>query len=87
MAQSLDELTKAQEEELASWLVPGTVLRVYYGEGNPNNATIEIRGIVDDQVVYRSGAKGAYRIVDRYQFELWMEKGRLSKADKRERER
>ena len=76
------ELTESQQRKLTKWLVPGSKLRVFYREGNPNNMALEIRGWVDDQIVYRvwSSRKGwMYHLEIRYMFELWMENGRLSK--------
>ena len=77
-----DELTDSQQRKLDKWLVPGSKLRIFYREGSPGNMALEIRALVDDQIVYRvwSHRKGwIYHIDIRYGFELWMMDGRLSK--------
>lgn len=76
------KLTDDQQQQLTKWLVPGSKLRVSYGEDNPGNILVEIRALVDDQIVYRVWVKRGrwiYHIDDRYFFEYRMEMGRLSK--------
>jgi len=45
-------------EKLEKILVVGNMLRIDFGKGNSNNATIEIRSIIDDDhVVYKTLSK------------------------------
>lgn len=50
----------------------GRRLKIFHGEGNPNNRLVEIRGFVDDQVVWRFLHKQEFRyaIDDRHYFEI-----------------
>lgn len=60
----------------------GNKVKVDYGPTNPNNQSLHIRAIVDDdQIVCRiwSARKGwIYQIISRYTFELQHAKGFLS---------
>lgn len=79
----MDELTSEQDAQLEEWLVPGRKLRISYQNDNPNNKAIEIRGIVDGLIIYRTWFKRRQRwhyvVEDRYMFELWLRDGHLSK--------
>ena len=66
---------------LEAMLQPGQRVKVYYGEGNPNNQIRHIRGIVDDEwIVYKTAtAKGwRYHVCHKYDFEYKYELGRLA---------
>lgn len=42
------------QKPLIDMLVPGAVIKLDYGENNPNNKTMHVRAIVDDDmIVYR----------------------------------
>ncbi len=79
----MQELTDEQSVLLESWLFPDSKLRVFYNDNNVNNMDIEIRALVDNQVVYcqknKYGERGLYHIVSHYTFELWLMDGHLSK--------
>lgn len=64
---------------------PGKKLRLFFQEGNPNNATINIRALVDeDEIVYRSWLyrkqHWGYRVDWIYMFWLYYKDGHLSEA-------
>ena len=64
-----------------SSLQPGTMAKIFYNKGNPNNRTIEIRGVIDDRLVFRQRAKLSdkwfYKIEPLIYFESLHEKGYL----------
>jgi hypothetical protein len=78
-----DLLTTEQRQQLAQCLAPGTKLLLFFNEGNPNNKGIEIRGIIDNRIIYRTWFKRKqywhYAIEGLYMFELWTRDGHLSK--------
>jgi hypothetical protein len=66
---------KMDKDSLQKRLNVGTKLKIYYGEINPSNEIIEIRGIVDDEYyVVRSYSKRKkmwnYRVESIYFFQF-----------------
>jgi hypothetical protein len=60
----------------------GGKLKIFYNKGNINNNKIEIRGIVDDEIiVYKTWLKRKgywdYRITDKYFMSLLIKAGNL----------
>jgi hypothetical protein len=47
----------------------GAKFKIYYNEGNINNKEIEIRGIVDGHIVYKTRYKDKY-LIDEYGYYL-----------------
>jgi hypothetical protein len=70
------------DTSLPDYVRPGATLRLFWGEGNPNNGLIHIRAIVDgENVVYRkwSRRKGWRYVVEwSYWFRLLDENGRVT---------
>ncbi len=70
-----------RKKTLDQMLQPGKKIRVFYNENNINNQIRHIRAIIDEEyIVYRVYRRRSwyYRVVDRYDFELKYEDGRLS---------
>lgn len=61
--------------ELPDWVKPGSKFRVFYSEGNPNNRTLHIRGIVDDRAIVRewfpSKQRWYYEALEVYWFDVF----------------
>lgn len=65
-------MTSKQPDPLQDFLVVGQSYSLFFNEGNPNNKTIEIRGFVDDYIVWlfrNSDGDLKYRFDHRYFFE------------------
>lgn len=64
------------------WPPPvGSKLRLFLGEGNPNNALFHVRAIVDDRLVLREWIGGwAYRIQTRSWWEIYRQFIRVEKG-------
>jgi hypothetical protein len=46
-------MKKIEINDLPKYLQPGNKLKIFYNEGNPNNSTIHILGIVDEEIEKR----------------------------------
>lgn len=66
-------------KHLPGWVKPLAIVKIFYGEGNPNNLLIHIRAIVDEDrvVYYYETRKGGiyYEIKSLYWIALCIEKG------------
>ena len=71
-----------REWQMPAYIKPGATLRLFWGEGNPNNQTIHIRAIVDDEYVvsrFWSHSKGwRYQIEWGYWFWMIDKDGRVT---------
>ena len=78
-----ETLGKPLPPDLNAMLQPGKKLRIFFFEGNVNNREIEIRGIVDNLVVYRfwlrSKGRWVHVIEDPYLFWSYWKNGNLLK--------
>lgn len=78
------KLKKApSQSRLERLVMPGAKVKLFFGEGNINNATLHIRAIIDeDQVVFKRWLKHKkywlYEVKDMYFFELRLDQ--LTKA-------
>ena len=58
----------------------GDVFDIYYNTGNPNNTTVEIKALFDDQVAWKDLPTGRYFLDHVYFFEMRDRDGYLRKV-------
>ncbi len=67
-------------------IVVGRKYKLFYNKGNPNNRTIHILSIIENQVTYRVWNKyrqwWTYMVKDIYHFEYLFEKGCIKDTGK-----
>lgn len=67
--------TATSQSRLERLVMPGAKVKLFFGDGNINNATLHIRAIIDeDQVVFKRWLKHKqywlYEVKDMYFFQL-----------------